>query len=332
MDFYSTIPVPFRVCPAFCYKIPFFSSLKKVFIKAIAVFCSLLFSVSFVLFIVKEYNVRHVILIILIIFLPSLIALVIFLESFLKAETLKAFDFQIICIDAIMQHDLNIDIKLDAEKKEMRWRFIWWNFISILTIFCFFVTYLKTIASSETQFIVYAFACISLTIVMFGPLIIVIQIHFYRVITFIDMVRRRYCLINQCIANFHSFEGIDFIKRDDEIKEFLNSDHSFEKLQNIRRVCRLLYTSIESINESFGWSLLLCVFQSFLYFAVFVYIILRSRYFEQARNILLCADIPYLNNMMSLATVCEFAKQEVSILMLLLFIAHFYFHLFCGIF
>lgn len=152
---------------------------------------------------------------------------------------------------------------------------------------------------------------------MFGPLVIVIQIHFYRVITYIDIVRRRYGLINQCITKVHSFEDSEFIEKSDEIQGFLNSDHSFKKLQDIQRVCRLLYKASQSINDSFGWSLLLCVFQSFLYFAVFLYIIIRSKYFEQAQNVLLCVDIPYLNNMVSLATVCEFAKKEVGIFELL---------------
>lgn len=231
----------------------------------------------------------------------------------MKADELKKFALQINCVDAIMRQDLNINMKVDVERMELYWRFLRWNLIYLSILACFFISCPPANyndrnnpkASYLFQYLLVAFSFL-------GPLVIVIQLHFYRVVTYVETVRRHYHLINEFIIGFHRFDGMDFLEKNDDIRTFLNTEQSFKKLLNIQRVCRLLYSASQSINGLFGWSLFLCIFQSFVFFAVFIYTTLCSNYSENSRIIVFCLNIPYLNNIISLATACEFARQEVS--------------------
>lgn len=308
MDFFHSVPMPIRGSAPFCCRL-----LKKLCIKALSALC--VFIVVFSIpSLIRSIDFRALVAQCMLLLLPAVMTITIFVESYLKSDKLKSFASKIHCIDAIMQQDLNINMKIDVERSELRWRFLRWNFISISILVCFFIScppanYTGRDASRSLVLLEYFVA----VIMFFGPFVIVIQLHFYRVVTFVEVVRRRYHLINACIIGFHNFDGIEFLEKNDDVRRFLNTDQSLKNLRNIRRTCQLLYSASQSINDLFGWSLFLCIFQSLAVFSVIIFTILCSNYDERARNIVMALNIPYLNNVISLATACEFATQEVSI-------------------
>lgn len=308
MDFFHSIPLSFHIWPVFCMQIPRFFALKKSCVNVLVVlfiFVLLLHALT----LKTAANLIELFDRYLIFYLPLLIIIVILVESSLKAKALEEFALQTTCIDKIMQRSLNIDTKHDVEKRDKHWRFLRWSLISMLLVANLFNWLYQRRATDASKFLfIYEFF-VGINLVL-GPLIIVIQLHFYRVVTFVDTVRRRYHLINDCITSLHSVDEGEFLERADEIRDFLNSSQSFEKLLIIRRVCRLLYSASHSINDLFGWSLFLCIFLNFLCLTVFVYAMLCNN-FDGNFYMLMSLLIPQLNNMISLATVCEFTKFEV---------------------
>lgn len=301
MDFFDSIPLPFSISPLFC------SPLRKGFIKFTSIFAifSLMISLTKIRSATSFSNM--VLKFIVSMFTPAVASALLF-ESFIRRNKLKEFKSNIILIDSILEADLNIDMNYDMERKRMRWRFTRFVVVYLFTWILVFYLLPPRHTSKLGYFIYFLNMMIG-----FGPSSIVLQLYFYRIVTFIDAVRHRYCLINACINDFHTFADDDFVVESVEIRNALNSDQFYKKLLNIRHVCRLLYSASELVNDLFGWSLFFCIFQTFIYLSVFIYRLLCNDREPIFIYLMWIYIIPHFNNTVSLATICEFTVQEVGV-------------------
>lgn len=306
MDFFHSIPLSFRICPQFCSPL----ILRKACIKftVLLAILSLIFSITMI---IRATGFRMLVIKFLVSMFTPVVACALFIESFMKRNKLKEFELKITSIDSILKQELYIDMDYDMERKRMRWRFI--RFVVVYSFTWFLVFYL--LPPRQTSKLGYFIYFLNMMI-GFGPTSIVLQLYFYRIVTFIDALRRRFSLINECINNFHNFAELDFLEKSVEIGDALNSDQLYKKLLNIRRACRALYSASELINDLFGWSLFFCIFQTFVYLSVLIYLLLCNERQQNITYVMWIYIIPHFNNTVSLATICEFAVQEVNSLTL----------------
>lgn len=307
MDFFNTIPLPFDIHPRIRrFVIPLLNIFRKIVVKITFFFIvlgSFWFTVSFLN---VHLNFRMGVFFYFMVPFPTIFAVFILLESKIKREDINKFAMNIIFVDAIMEQDLHIDLERDVEKRRVRWRLMRWIAIVLLT----WIVHINFVQSKlrEKNLIGH----IGTLFLLYGPNMIVIHLHFYRIVIYVESIRYRYIVVNKCIKTFHNIKEFDFQRKSDEIRDFLNSNESFEKLKNIRRVCRLLYTANQSINDLFGWSTFVCIFQCFLYCTVFLYQFLRYEMTPEARISMWLLSLPVLHNTVSLACACDLTIKEVS--------------------
>lgn len=288
MDFINSIPFPFQSCPTICQRLSLKYFLKKVLVLFSIILFILLAFICYTTFSPGRPDVYHdfrmAVIFFVLRFFPPVIAIIIYLESLIRRKSLEQFPIQIAFIDSIMRRQLCIDMKRDEEKSRTRCRLINWFVIMFgtffsMTIYAFFHISTQSAGGTNSLTKVLLIVSVAYAIIVLPPFIVIL-LHFYRVVTFIDIVRYRYRLINDCLRNFHNFTNWDFHNKPDEIRVFLNSSKSFEKLRTIIRISRMLYTTSQCINDLFGWSLMVCIFFNFNCFYIIAYLLLAIDEFE----------------------------------------------------
>lgn len=236
-------------------------------------------------------------------------------ESALINNNLKRFIQQIRIIDTIMHQRLSIDLRADIQRHLIRKRFRRWTRVTFYTacgqyavavLMHYEREHLKPVAERQS-------VCFLgfIDTIRHGIPLFMIQLYFFRIVTFINMVKYRYRLINECVCTFHAFTELDYLTKYGEVCDFLNSEQSVQKLLDIRNVCRLLYTASDSINDLFKWSLLVCLFYEFMSFTVICYLFFVTGSFEMFFVFALHYLMPSAIQIISLSNVCELTSQEV---------------------
>lgn len=307
MDFFQSIPISLHPIKSTEH---WFQSFSKRLICRVAVICIIATLIYGVFFTVLEEDTLRAQILSVLLDVPNMVCLFLFAESFVVRNDLKKFVEELVCIDDLMRQQLPISMKYDEEEARARKRFVW------LRRFC------------VVFFVVQFFMCLNLQRKMNGSAqgvrlnllwmtcriqlpIVVLHLYFHRLITFVELVKHRYQLINECVYNFHTFTDDDYFERSADVREYLNSDDAFEKLQNIRRVCQLLYSASNAINDLFKWSLLVCIFYSFVCLFVIGYLTLVLG--NGLDLFLMFANhfVAHIYSVATLASVCQLTAQEV---------------------
>lgn len=243
--------------------------------------------------------------------LPNYIGLLLLAESYVHRHDLRKFTRQMEYTDAIMCQQLAIYMKYEAEKLRARKRYVrvrrFFVAAFIAQLFMFIIYNQQVHGSAGSSF--YYSLCRTYRIQL--PIILV-NLYFYRIIMFIDIVRHRYRLVNECVYNFHVFTDLDYAGRPDEVRAFFNSDDSFARLHCVRRVCRLLYSASHSINDLFRWSLLICIFYVFVCLCVFGYLAIVVDSLPDLMLFFANHFLSSIYNIVALASACELTTQEVK--------------------
>lgn len=273
MDFYDSLSGVFRVWQIVCIS-PF--SLKnlqsaeesendrRVHV-AIAILIQISFAVLSCIFanelMLPEANqaVRTVDLITLL--MVHFCALVIFLESYVNRHKQQECLRKINSIDFTLEFKVGIKIDYPTWKRIYTRRMILWFSLSGF-IYCELVT-----ASSIL------FINVSKWWLMFLPSFFICTMRYLQIITYVNIVHHRYQLINEFISNIgRENESNDQSKPYIELKEITNNltiitrrkCNSYEKLNDIRRICRFLGSVSRNINGMFQISLPILIANDFL--------------------------------------------------------------------
>lgn len=308
MEFFDSVPWPFRVFPQSWSKIPWVHYIKVLTVISMWIYIYNVY--SFIVYLLSLGGTNnlftYLMLTSLVQRLAKFVTAVIFVESMFKRNALNKFVSDINAIDWIMLNNLNINV--NDEKLILR-RVIRWTLFASLPWIVFIVCWWADALLRFSLYEVIDSIATHMSLCWF-----VIQLYYYRGSIFVEKVRYRYRLINKCIKHFHGYETMDFSRRSDAIRDFLNSDESVKKIKDIRRVCRLLYLASHSINDLFGLSLFVCVFHCFLLFAFSIYVAVVSLFVMYADNegfYFTCVAIGYMSTIIALASACELTAQEV---------------------
>lgn len=320
MDFLNSIPFPIRHCSTIYPGQLVRYCLKKLFIAVIVIlFIIRVWSYNRPLQVFRSRNqeeFRQIIFLLVISLFPPMIAIIIFVESFIKRQELKQFPIRIALIDSIIRRQLCIDMRSNEEKRLVYLRFFGWISITLVPFvsMVFMTTYYNMIGLlskwESYKFALALLVAMIVCVVLILPPFIVMDLHFYRIVTYIDMVRYRYRLINECLREFHTFSASDSIDKHEEIRAFLNSNEPFNKLRKIRRLYRVLFMTNRGINDLFGGSLLVCIFFYFNCFYLVGYLLVV---YEDIKDISMVSMTIFssLNHVISLATICQLTSDEV---------------------
>lgn len=329
MEFFNSVPFPFRCCHKIRLLLSVKCCLKRSLVLIAVIYCLFFFSINTLrLALLKnktQHEFRMEVVGIMFYLFPPLIGLIIFVESFMTRSTLKRFPKQIAFIDSVMRGQIGIDMRLDSEKNTIRRRLISWLLLTCVMYYsCIALEMYYYRPKGNVNITVgWVFGVfLTATIVPLSPFII-LELYFYRIVTFIDMVCHRYRLLNKCLRNFHHFTANDFLIKSDKVRELLNSDKSFNKLLQIRRVYRLLYWTSNDINDLFGWSLLVCIFFYFCCFFVIGYLVIVFEKAEHASIVSLTIFMS-LNHIISLASACHLTSDEVRFHIPITIVVHFF--------
>lgn len=306
MDLFDSIPFPFQIfpprwvksAPAKCLRILFVISLWIYLLNELAGVISMMSGLIRSIFnLLVFYTVFFA--------LPPLVVVVILVESIIKRDALKKFESDIKFIDTIIEHNLHINVD---DKSLIRRRMFRWSLFSSFVLIMYFNYWWYV--RDDRQLTLWATFCMMFK--TFTPCWFIIQIHFFRVAMFIERIRYRYRLINKYIKHFHGYTNLDFLHKSWSIGIFLNSNESFGRLKNLRRVYRLLYLASHSINDLFGLSLFVCVFQCFVALTLSTYTAILTTFTKFGNCIdCLCMIIGFVANIISLVSACELTGQEV---------------------
>lgn len=316
MDFFNSIPFPYRFCPKIFATNCILSLFKKITAKILVIFLIFYFLCSINIHILStDFGTLRNFVFGCLFVSPTFISLFLMAESVVMNNNLKHFVRQIKNIDVIMHQQLRINMRADIQRNHIRdqfWRWIRVTFYTacaqyfIAVLVQFETEVFKPPAQRQSVFFLGFIATIRMDIPLF-----IMQLYFFRIVTFVNMLKYRYRLINQSIRSFHTFTDLDCLTKYGEVRDFLNSDQSLQKLHDIRIVCRLLYTASDSINDLFKWSLLVCLFYEFMSFTVIGYLFFVTKAFYAFAVFALHFVIPSIIQIVSLTNACELTSQEV---------------------
>lgn len=124
-----------------------------------------------------------------------------------------------------MRDRLRINMKRRVEKNQIRRRLISWLLITIILFVALpgFAAYLAVARLDRYPmseiFRMIAIVCV-LRVLLLLPPFIIMDLHFCRIVTFIEMMRHRYRSINRCLRNFHNFTPNDFLDKPTKCASF----------------------------------------------------------------------------------------------------------------
>lgn len=254
---------------------------------------------------------------------PLANAVIIFIESKVKHKELAKFARNIEFIDTKLQQDFRIDIQATTEKWQMRWRIFRIAAIAVLIWMSYYLVTPLFMRSYQNKVSAYS-GYFGTMWIYFGPSMIVIQLYFLRIETFVHAIGHRYRLISECIERIervHCFNDMDFLSNDEEVCRLLNSDEAVDMLQNLRRIHRLLYSATQTINRCFAWTLCLFIIQSVVHSIFLIYITIKLYNLplqESVLHKLWLMLLPLVVYMIPLALTCDFTINEVCFVYLLL--------------
>lgn len=324
MDFFDSISVVFHAWELICLS-PFslkhhqknlnprnshrIYSLTVISMQILMIICSGIFLNHIVhpeiLQVVKILDVTTV-------FLVQMTTLIVFIESYKKRFVQMNFLRQINTIDFILEY--KIGIRPDyAKGKRTTIKLLCRWFILSISIF---------IVNFVLMYHLYAIAYRWWTVIFASFLIYSLQYH--QITTYVDIISQRFNLITQCLneqthqeiswMNIH----VDLIKTRKKVRtisQMYKTGDIHEKLADLKRICHLLSSANQSINEMFKWSIPLIIVNDFLQTIINSYWVLRILFSTDSIDRLVAPllwTLLNLNHFISLASVCHSATVQVN--------------------
>lgn len=245
----------------------------------------------------------------------QLTALLIFWESYKKRFIQMDFLRKINSIDFILEYKIGISPNYAKRKMTNILRLARWIFMDI----SIFIVNLVIIVTAYE--IVYRW-----WLVVYASFFIC-SFRYYQITTYVDIIHYRYCQINQFINSLQlhnekfsdEYLNVDLTKTLKNVRTIFQkykTKRTYEKLADLRRVCRLLSSANYSINEMFQWSIPTIIVNDFLHILVNSYWVLRiflenKHPFHYLIPPLLWTGLNF-NHLISLSAVCHHATEEVS--------------------
>lgn len=324
MDFFDSFSVAFRMWQFTCLS-PF--SLRKHKIKSIPknihrIYSFSIIAIQVLVIILSLAFLKHIIFIetpqtirtvdTLVMLLLQLTAGIIFYESYTKRFVQIDFLRKINSIDFIFEYKIGISQKYEKQKQNNIFRLCRWLILDLVIFVTIFVAiWYAYVITYRWWTILYAsfFIC---------------SLRYYQITTFVDIIHSRYCQINQFINKLrpdedeHKNINVELVKTLQNLRrtdQSCKSGSIYEKLRDLRRVCRSLSSANYCINEMFQWSIPLIIINDFLHILINAYWILRLLLEPKARAFRLIPPSFWmfinLNHVISLSAVCHRATHEV---------------------
>lgn len=253
--------------------------------------------------------------------LAQFAALVILWESFNKRRIQRNFFHKINSIDFLMEFKFGIRPNYEQVKKTNARRMIGW----LVVIAANFLT--NFVIMSIVYDIAYRWWTVFFASYFFCSL------RYHQITTSVDVIHYRYQLLNQFINHLRmdkenndddddvnlkrSMFNVDEIMMDNASVTMVNqSDSIYEKLHNLRRVCRLLSSANHNVNEAFQFSIPLIIVNDFLQILINWFWILRILLRPNIRMFYLIPPLFWtlvnFIHVVSLSATCHHATEEVS--------------------
>lgn len=327
IDLIESLSVPLRLWQLFCLS-PFNlktddkKSLSSNFyrnfsVSAIAIqVLKIIFSCIFLQHIISSKLPKNVqTLDILTMVLVQLTTLVILWESYSKRNVQMDFLRQMNSIDFILEYKIGIKPNYITRKKTHIQRLLFWLIINIVIFIINFVILFIAFDISYRFWIVYYAS------------FVFCSLRYCQITTYVDIIYYRYDQINRFITNLRPFNdkctnaNNELIKTLKNVRNLLYKSKScsiYEKMFDVRRVCRLLSSANNNINEMFQYSIPLIIVNDFLLILINSYWVLRILLKPNVRIFFLFPPLfwAFLNfsHVVSLANVCHYATQEVLLI------------------
>lgn len=328
MDFFGSLTVAFHILQLVCLS-PF--SLKDhqmkstsknihrnfsfavIFIQCLVIVLSLVFKKYFVMETLPQ-TTRTLDTITM--SLIQLTALVVFWESYKMRFIQMDFLGKINSIDFILEYKVGIRPNYMKRKNTNIIRLVRWIFLDFLIFIIDFVMMYTTYEIAHRWWLI------------IFPSFFICSLRYYQITTYVDIIHHRYFQINKFINTLQVKNerikdenlNIDFTKTLKNVRSIFQkykTGRIYEKLADLRRVCRLLSSANYSINEMFQWSIPIIIVNDFLHILVNSYWVLTI--FLQNKGPLYHLLPPLLwtflnfNHLISLSAVCHHATEEVKL-------------------
>lgn len=242
-------------------------------------------------------------------------ALLIFWESFHKRFVQMDFLQKINSIDFILEYKIGIRPNYTNRRKTNIIRLLRWLMMNVSILITNFILIYN--------FYAIAYRWWTISFVSF----FIYSMRYYQIATYADIINHRYHQINQFISTLDSCDrnvdyevNVDFVKTIHNVRTIFQkykTGRIYEKLNDLRRLCRLLSSANQNINEMFQYSIPLMIVNDFFQLLTNCFWTLRILFenkspFEHAISPLFWAVLN-LNHFITLSACTHHATQEVHI-------------------
>lgn len=192
-----------------------------------------------------------------IITLTQFAVLVIFIESYFKRSIQLNFLRKINTIDFVLEYKLGITSKYSVQKRFLLRQFIQWIFLNILT----FAVNILVMKSNMYRW----------WIILYSSFFIC-SARYFQITTFAAIIHKKFHQMNQVVTNLRPNEGFngldDLVKVSISCRFTINEKYQsrciYDKLSDLRNLCRLLSSANRALNQMFQWSLQIMIASEFL--------------------------------------------------------------------
>lgn len=235
-----------------------------------------------------------------------LINMIIFVELFARVDRQNLFLYKITKIDCQFKERLNIDVNYPHQKQRYDKLFLR-SFLIVVVPYG--INGIGQLALGLPLGVHTFLGAIALQLV---------TLRFNQYSTFADMIGWRYSLINRYINEFYAVDASQWIIHADRPISTIPTAIHLQRLHDIDMICRRLNKASEHANQLFPWSLSLCVFHEFCAFFIYGQDVVKflfkyahgRQYSWAAVSVFYC--MASVNNLLTLATVCDHAYNEVG--------------------
>lgn len=238
--------------------------------------------------------------------------LMIFWESYSKRDVQMNFLRKISSIDFILEYKVGIHPTYKKQKKIIDQRLLRWLMLDIVIFMINFGILFVAFDISYRHWTIYYLS------------FVICSLRYYQITTYVDIIFHRYDQINQFINHLQPFDdnqknvNVELVKTMENIRNIFHTYKCcsiYEKLRDVRRVCRLLNSANDNINEMFQSSFPLIIVNDFLQILINSYWVLRILLNPHVKIFYLIPPLFWtflnFNHVVSLANVCHHATEEV---------------------
>lgn len=144
---------------------------------------------------------------------------------------------------------------------------------------------------------------------------------YFQITSYIIIIYHRYHQINEFISNIklhhenHQSVNVDLAKTLENVHTIFQKYKTgsiYDRINHLRRVCRLLSSANQCINEMFQWSIPLIIANDFLQIIINFFWIMRVILFKPKKFLILPLlwTLLNLNHVFSISSACHRATEE----------------------